>query len=117
MIVSFESASHKGAFFLGYLSSLELSILVNRCIERWDPGFLVGCAWPVTAHLLRRDCAAALCGDLSGAQKVESFPVMQVECWKCLFRYTTSARCECVGDFAFVFFDSCPTCLHKCACS
>jgi len=60
VVVSFESASFKGTFFLGYLSSLELSILVDLCIERWDPGFLVGSAWPVTAHLLRRDCTAAL---------------------------------------------------------
>lgn len=94
VVVSSESASLKGTFFLGCLSSLELSILVNVCIERWDPGFLVGSAWPVTAHLQRRDYAAALCGDLSCAQKVEGFPMMQVECWKSLFRYPVSARCE-----------------------
>jgi len=57
-------------------------------------------------------------GDLSCAQKVEGFPVMQAECWMSLIRYPTSARCECVfgfhaGNFAFVFFESCPICVSQ----
>lgn len=48
----------------------------------------------------------------------ELCPVMQVECWKSLFRYPTRARCDYVlgfhvGDFAFVLFESRPSCVSQ----
>lgn len=118
VVVSFESAFLKGTF-LPWVS-VQLGVVhTGKCMYR-EVGSWVSCRICMTSY--SRPSKKRLCRCFVWASELcpegRGFPVMQVECWKSLFRYQTSARYACVfgfcvGDSAFVLFESCPTCVSQ----